>query len=174
MLLARFLTPAETGIFSVALALSKIAHMIRDFGVSDYLIQERSLDRHKLRSAFTVAWITAWFMALMIFLSAPAAAHFYKQPGVRNVLAVIALNFLMIPFGSPASSMMRRELAYGALYVRNTAETLARNATSISMAIAGFSYMSLAWGSLAGIAVGTIVTAILRPRCVLLMPSFRH
>lgn len=174
MLLARFLTPAETGIFTVALSLTNIAHMLRDFGVSDYLIQERALDRHKLRSAFTVAWITAWAMAAVIFLAAPAAAQFYKQPGVENVLDIIALNFLLIPIGSPASSMMRREMAYGALYIRNTAETLARASMSVSLAIAGFGYMSLAWGSLTGIAIGTIVAAILRPRYVFLMPTFRH
>lgn len=174
MLLARFLTPAETGIFTVALSLTNIAHMLRDFGVADYLIQERALDRHKLRSAFTVAWITGWLMALVIFVCAPAAAHFYRQPGVENVLGVVALNFVLIPLGSPASSMMRRELAYGALYVRNTAETLARASTSVSLAIAGFGYMSLAWGSLTGIAVGTMVAAILRPRYVFLMPSLRH
>lgn len=174
MLLARFLTPAETGIFTVALSFTNIAHMLRDFGVADYLIQERDLNRHKLRTAFTVAWVTAWIMALVIFLFAPAAAQFYKEPGVRNVLGVIALNFLVIPLGAPASSMMRRELAYGALYIKNTAETLARASTSVSLAIAGFSYMSLAWGSLTGIVVGTIVAAILRPRYVFLMPSLRH
>lgn len=174
MVLARFLTPAETGIFSVALAMTELAHMLRDFGVGDYLIQERDLDREKLRTAFTVTGITAWLMALAVFWGAPAAARFYAQPGIENVMRVVALNFLILPFGSSASAMMRRELAYGALYVRNTVETLARCATSISMAALGFSYMSLAWGALAGIAAGTLATAVLRPRYVLLWPSLKY
>lgn len=174
MVLARFLTPAETGIFSVALAMTNLAHMLRDFGVGDYLIQERELDRAKLRTAFTITGITAWLMALAIFLGAPAAGRFYAQPGIEKVMWVVALNFLILPFGSSASAMMRRELAYGALYIRNTAETVARCATSVSLAAIGFSYMSLAWGSLAGIAAGTLVTAFLRPRYVWLWPSLRY
>jgi O-antigen/teichoic acid export membrane protein len=174
MVLARFLTPAETGIFSVALAFTNLAHMLRDFGVSDYLIQEHQLDRDKLRSAFTITGAMACLMALAIFFGAPAIARLYDQAGVGKVLRVIAVNFLLIPIGSNASSMMRRELAYGALYIRNTAESATRNFASVGLAVAGFSYMSLAWGSLAGITVGTLATVILRPRYITLLPSFRH
>jgi O-antigen/teichoic acid export membrane protein len=174
MLLARFLTPEETGIFSVSIALSNLAHMLRDFGVGDYLIQEHSLNREKLRTAFTITAGMAWLMALGLYLAGPAATDFFGEAGVGQVLSVIALNFVLIPFGSPASALMRRELAYGALYIKDTTEALTRNAASVTLAISGFSYMSLAWGSLAGIAAGTIATAILRPRDVWLRPSLQY
>ena len=39
MVLARILSPAEVGVFSVAAALSGLASVVRDFGVAEYLIQ---------------------------------------------------------------------------------------------------------------------------------------
>jgi O-antigen/teichoic acid export membrane protein len=59
MILARFLTPAETGIFSVAMAVTNLTHVLRDFGVGGYLIQEREITREKIRAAFTIALSTA-------------------------------------------------------------------------------------------------------------------
>lgn len=171
MIMARFLTPAETGIFSVALAVTNLAHMLRDFGVGGYLIQERHLDRAKFRSAFTIALVMAWFIAAGIAVAAPAVARFYHEPGVRAVLWVLAINFVFVPIGAPAMTLLRRELAYGALYVINTIAGLARSLTSIIMVVLGFSYMSLAWGSLAGIVMSSLCAAMYRPRHVLLMPG---
>jgi O-antigen/teichoic acid export membrane protein len=171
MILARFLTPAETGIFSVAMAVTNLAHVLRDFGVGGYLIQEREITREKIRAAFTIALATAWTVALLLFLISPFAADFYKEPGVGSVLNVLALNFVLIPLGAPALTLLRREMAYGVLYVINTVSAVARSATSITMAILGFSYMALAWGSLAGVAASTIMVSFYRSSDTWLLPG---
>lgn len=172
MILARFLTPAETGVFSVALAAVNLAHMLRDFGVSAYLVQEKNLTREKLRAAFSITLITAWAIALGMFLLAPVAGRFYNEPGVSNVLGVLAFMFVLIPFGAPAMSVLRRDLSYGALYVINTASAATRSAVSIIMALLGFSYMSLAWGALGGVVALTIAVSFYRFRDTWLMPGF--
>ena len=51
LVLARLLTPAEVGIFSMTAVLIGIAHVFRDFGVSAYLLQEKDLTPEKIRSA---------------------------------------------------------------------------------------------------------------------------
>jgi O-antigen/teichoic acid export membrane protein len=49
LILARLLSPAQIGIFSLCAAFVAIASVVRDFGVSEYLIQERNLDTQKIR-----------------------------------------------------------------------------------------------------------------------------
>jgi len=60
MILARLLTPAETGIYAVGFAVMMLLEMLREFGVGSYLIRERELDRGKIRAAFTVTLLLAW------------------------------------------------------------------------------------------------------------------
>ncbi|MEE8332516.1 MAG: oligosaccharide flippase family protein, partial [Alphaproteobacteria bacterium] len=88
MILARLLTPAEIGIFSVGIAMVGLAHTLRDFGVGNYLIQEKELTPDRVRTAFGVTLVIAWIMAgVLIALSGPMAG-FYSEPGVRQVMLV--------------------------------------------------------------------------------------
>ena len=45
MIISRLLTPAQTGIYSVAAVLLGVAQVLRDFGAGQYLVQERELTR---------------------------------------------------------------------------------------------------------------------------------
>ena len=51
VVLARLLTPVEFGTFAVASAVVTLATVLQDFGVGNYLVQERTLDRSKLETA---------------------------------------------------------------------------------------------------------------------------
>ena len=86
VIIARILTPAEVGVFAIAAVFSTLASMFRDFGVAEYLIQARDLDRDKIRAALGLNIIVSWAMAAMVFLAAPLAAKFYREPGVGDVM----------------------------------------------------------------------------------------
>ena len=60
MVIARLLTPEEIGIFSISLAVIALAQTLREFGLGAYVVQERELDRARIRSAFGVALVLAW------------------------------------------------------------------------------------------------------------------
>src|SRR5258706_9149173 len=98
--IARVLTPGEMGIFSVATVLVGIAHNFRDFGVANYVIQEKELTEDRIRSALGIAILVAWLLAAAMALLSGPMAEFYREPGVRSVMLVLALNFMLIPFGS--------------------------------------------------------------------------
>ena len=55
MLLARLLTPEEIGLYSVNLVFIGIAHMLRDFGISNYVVQAPQLPRTEIRTAFGIS-----------------------------------------------------------------------------------------------------------------------
>lgn len=173
MILARYLTPAETGIYSVALGVANMARMLRDFGVTDYLIQKPELDIEHYRSAFTVSLLGALLVAASLYLVAPFAAEFYQEQGVNRVLAVLALSVAIVPIGQPALAIMRRELAYGSLYIIRTLGTLTGSITATVMVINGFSYMSLAWSSLASVAITCILASAFRPKLAVFKPGLR-
>ncbi len=173
VILARLLTPSEVGIYSVSAAVIGIAHMIRDFGIGRYLIQEPDLTMDRFRSAFGVGIAISWMIAVVLYLGRGYVAAFYGDHRLREVTSVLAFNFFLIPFGSPILWMMAREMKFGLLFLVTISTQIVQSATSIALAVLGFSYMSMAWGSVAGVVVTAGLASLVDRRHAFLRPSFK-
>lgn len=152
-IVSRLLTPAEIGVFSVAMAFVALVHMLRDFGVSEFVVQEKALSDDLVRSAFTINLIIAWTLAAVLFAASNLIGDFYRDPGVGRVTRVISLVFVLLPFGTTTMACMKREMQFGAVVAIHVIETVVRSSLTIALAYAGFSYMSMAWSSVAGMGV---------------------
>jgi len=160
VIVSRLLTPKEIGVFSVAVGLTTLANMLRTFGISDYLVQEKSLTDRMIRTSFTINLILAWVLAVIIFIASWSVGAFFKDAGVGDVLRVMSGTFILVPFGLTTMALLRRDMAFGVLYKINTSATVASNLATIGLAYAGFSYMSMAWASLASMAVMVLGCAL--------------
>ena len=96
-IVSRLLTPAEVGVFSVALALIALVHMLRDFGVTELIIQERNLTDDVVRTVFTVNVALAWVLAAVVFGFSGLIGEFYGDPGVARVARALSLVFVLMP-----------------------------------------------------------------------------
>lgn len=163
MIISRLLTPAETGVFAVAAVFAAFASTFRDFGVAEYLIQEKELDAEKIRAALTVNIAISWAMGLLLFFGAPLAADFYRSQGVAEVMRVQAFNFILIPFGAVTMAYFRRQLDFRPIFFASLLANLTTFAVATICALQGFGYMSLAWSSLAGIVVTVAISMWYRP-----------
>ena len=150
MVIARLLTPEEIGIFSISLAVIALAQTLREFGLGAYVVQERELDRDRIEGAFGVALVLAWAIALLIAAASGPVAVFYGREGIRDVLLILALTFVISPLGLPAQAMLIRELQFGKLYLVQLVSSSVQVTASIALAMLGFSYLSMAWASLIG------------------------
>ncbi|MGH8191591.1 MAG: lipopolysaccharide biosynthesis protein [Rhodanobacteraceae bacterium] len=159
-IISRLLTPAEVGVFSIAAGMVALIHMLRDFGVSEFVVQEAVLDRALVRTAFTMNLIIAWCLGAAIFVASGAIGDFYADVGVTRVLRVLSLVFVLLPFGTTTMALLKREMEFGKLSKIRIVESVIRSCTAVALAYAGFSYMSLAWSALVGIVVMIIGSAI--------------
>lgn len=171
--ISRLLSPGEIGIFSVAAALSALASTFRDFGVAEYLIQAPKADDRRLRAALAANLAVSWAVAVLLLAVSVPAGDFYRNDGVATVLQVLSINFLLIPFGAVTMACFRRELNYRPIFIINVSSSIAGFVVAIAAAMAGLSYMSMAWGALAGIVVTIGVATLLRPAHMPWMPSLR-
>ena len=171
MLLSRLLTPAQVGIYSLCAAFTAVAGILRDFGVSEYLIQEKDLTHDKLRSAYGIAFLIAWSIGIGIFLGRHTVADFYGEPRVAEVLAVLAVNFAMLPISSPTFALLNRELAFRQIFGLQMACNAAQAVTSVTLAAIGHGVMSLAWGPIANVATQSIILIAMRPKECLTLPG---
>lgn len=163
MVLSRLLSPTETGVFAVAAVFASLASTFRDFGVAEYLIQEKELNPDKIRAAFTVNLAISWAMGLALFFGAPFAADFYRNPGVANVMHVQAFSFFFIPFGAVTMAYFQRQLDFRPIFIAGLLANLTSFVVAIGCALQGLGYMSLAWSALAGVVVTVATSVWFRP-----------
>lgn len=173
VVLARLLTPAQVGIYSMCAAVTAVAGILRDFGVTEYLIQERNLTQDKIRAAFGIAIVIAWTIGLGIFLARHELALFYGDSGVADILSVLVINFFLLPFCSPAFALLSREMAFRQLFKIQICSNLAQAVVSVTLAATGHGFMSLAWGPIANVGVQSLILLWLRPRESAFLPGLR-
>ena len=174
MVLSRLLTPSQVGIYSLCAAFTAVAGILRDFGVSEYLIQEKELTRDKIRAAYGIAFLIAWAIGAAVFLARNEVAHFYAEPEVARVLAVLALNFVLLPISSPTFALLNRELAFRQLFFLELTCNAAHAITSVTLAYLGFGVMSLAWGPIASVTTQSIILTWLRRQDAVVLPGLRE
>ncbi len=173
VIMARLLTPAQIGIFSIGAVVVGITQLVRDFGIGQYLIQEPDLSTERLRAAYTLTMLISWSMAALLALASHPVAEFYNEPGVGKVLQILALNILLIPFGSITLPVLRRQMRFRALYCINVANALANLIACLLLVKLGCGYLSLAWAAVAGSVATVLASLLFRPADMPWLPGFK-
>lgn len=163
MVLARLLTPAELGVYSVAMALLIMAATLRDMGAGNYLVQEKELTTDRIRAVWAVQLGIGVLLALTVTLLSTPAARFFREPAIRDIMLLLALNYLVNPFGSLTYAWLMREMRYDAIAVMRLSSTMVGALVSMFLAWRGHGAISLAWGSLSATAVNAGVSMFFRP-----------
>ena len=147
MILARLLTPGQVGIYSLAAAFLAVASVVREFGISEFLMQDKQLDRHRIRAAYGVAIAVAWSMGAIILLLREPISRFYGEPGVGQVLTVMSLTFAVLPFATPTTALLYRDMQIAKVLGIQTVALIIGHVASVALAYRGFGYLSMAWGT---------------------------
>jgi O-antigen/teichoic acid export membrane protein len=163
MIVSRLLTPAQTGIYSVAAVLLGVAQVLRDFGVGQYLVQERELNQAKLRAVLGASFLFAWPLAALLALLGFPLASFYREPALAPLLQLLSINFVLLPFSSVILPMLRRQMRFGAICAINLSHGLCGVLVSVTLAWHGFGFMSMAWGSVAATCSALLLSVWLSP-----------
>lgn len=163
VVIARLLTPTETGVFAIAAVFAAFASTFRDFGVAEYLIQEKELTTDKIRAALAANIVVSWAMAVLLFFGSEAVSAFYRHPGIGEVMRIQAANFIFIPFGAVTMAYFRRQLDFRPIFIAGILANISSFSVAIICALSGLGYMSLAWSSLAGVLVTVGTSILFRP-----------
>lgn len=173
IVISRLLTPEEIGIFSVSVSILAFAHIFREFGVGQFLIQADQVTHDRLRAAFTVTLSISWLISGALVLASSPIAAFYGNTGIADVLRLIAVNFVILPFGAPLISLLRRDMAFDKIAIVNISNAVVGTAGTISAALLGESYLSMAWGAVAGNVSNVLLLNLMRPGQIFMLPSLK-
>lgn len=160
IVLARLLTPIEIGTYAIAGAIFSIGQMFRDMGVSTYLIRESNLTRKQIEGALFIVWGMCVTLAIIFVSLSGVIAEFYSTASLEIILNILALNMLIIPFGTFAQSQLRKNLEFKKLGAIELLSQSAHLIIAISLALNNFGALSLAIASFSATATTLLLVNI--------------
>ncbi|MCU0839477.1 MAG: oligosaccharide flippase family protein [Rhodospirillales bacterium] len=172
--IARLLSPAEVGVFTIGLSAITLISALRTLTSGPYFITAKELTAEDLRAAAGINWLFGLLIAVIVFLLSGPVADFYDSPQVATVLTVLAIASLVSPIGGVANILLLRNMRFGSLMWIGLASGLVQAAVAVMLAALDFGPVSLAWGQLAGNVASAVGYVLCVPEARWLRPSFRR
>ena len=172
IVISRILTSTEIGAFVLASSLVLLASVPRVFGTIDYIITRTELTEVVLRTCFTILVASGALIGALYLLGAPRVADFFGYPVISDLLQLMALSFLILPFGIIGQAMLRRQMRFGALALARVVGAIVETCVALGLILyAGWGVMSMAWGFFAANITVTGIVIALAPHQTLFKPG---
>ncbi len=162
--LARILGPGNFGVYGIGIAILTFAAFLSGGSFSWSLMLKPQVDDDDIRFSVTWQLLAGLATAAAIYLLAPAAAVFFKDPRLESVVEWMALASLLGAAAAPASCLMQRELKFKALGLIQLASYAAGYlAVGVPMALHGYGANALALACVVQAAVVLALSYAARP-----------
>lgn len=157
IVVTRLLSPYEVGVYAVALSTNGLLATLQTFSLLSLLVREPELDEALVDTVFTINAALNILLALLVYAASFVAARVYAEPGVGSVMALIAVAPLVSIFELRPSGLLQRELQFSKIAMASAGKAIVASAVTILGVLAGHSYMSMAWGNLAGAITAVVI-----------------
>jgi PST family polysaccharide transporter/lipopolysaccharide exporter len=162
VVLARLLSPADFGLFGIALLTINALRRLSRIGFQEALIQriETDVDDY-LPTAWTVEVGRGVFLAAVAYLAAPVVASFFGEPRALDVLRVVALSPLLNGFRNPAVVYFRKNLDFHKQFAYVMSGSVVNFAVGVSLGLVYQNVWALVIGYVAADATRLVVSYVL-------------
>ena len=137
VILGNLLSPTAFGVVALAMTFINILATVADAGFSSYLLQMRELTQRAMSTAFYTTTAMAAALAVALTLTARPIAGWLDAPQLAQVLPALAVYLVIAGLGSVPLMLLRRELRFKTLAVRQVSATVVSSALAIGLALAG-------------------------------------
>lgn len=173
MILTRILSPEDYGLYTIAYIFILFSEILREFGVTNYLIKEKELTQQKIASSFALLLLSAGVIAPVMFLLAAPIASFYDEPKLTLMLQLLSINLLLTPFGSIVRSLLVRNLNFKAEALCSIVSQVLSILLMIYLAYEGYEELTLVYGAIANTFFTTLLLQFYRPENLPKLPSLK-
>jgi len=179
MYLARALKPSDFGLFGMALLYQQLLVTALSLGFGTGLIVKKDLTEEDLSTSFWLSCAVRVTVFLAVFLTAPLAAMFWKEPRVESVIRVISFVLLISLIGIIPETLARKHLEFKKINIIRGLAILLESGTAVALvALTHLTY----WALVIGMMVNTVfynltlwlATGAWRPRLTFHKDAFRY
>ena len=162
LIVARILSPADYGLMGMAMVYLGLVTMVSEFGLTASILRHRQLSEEQIARIGGFSIVMGLVIAGISVAISPLIARFYGEPPVAKIIALLSLNFIFGSLGVLPRALLARDLAYPRLALIDGVTNLAQMVTMLVLAVLGFRYMALVFGSIMASACGAMLALRLR------------
>ncbi|MDO8179481.1 MAG: lipopolysaccharide biosynthesis protein [Undibacterium sp.] len=163
LILARLLVPADFGVIAVASLIVGLVDVLLDLGVNVALIQNRHATDAHFNTAWTLRLIQTVVGALIIYIAAPYAAVYFKDPRVTPVLQVMAIGLILVGMENIGVITFQKEMKFSLDFRFTFCKRISGFIVTMLAAWLLRSYWALVIGALAGRSIGVLLSYQMHP-----------
>lgn len=117
VVLARVLTPADYGVFGMAVLMREFILQFGNMGMGTGIIAKKEVTDEDLCTCFWSVAAVRCILFLVAVACAPLGSWFFNDPRVADVVRVVSLTFLFSILSGVSGTLMQRELEFKALNI---------------------------------------------------------
>ena len=158
LVLARLLSPADFGVFAIALAVTAFAMHVNDAGIIAACVQWRGKLEEMAPTGAVIALFSSIFVYGVIWLSAPTIAALSNAPEATPVIRLLTLVIVVDGITAVRAAALMRRFEQDRLQKAIMIGMVANAAVALPLGFAGAGAYSFAGGQLANsVVTGVIV-----------------
>lgn len=157
IVLARILSPSDYGTIALVTVFTTILQVFIDSGLSTALIQKKDADDLDFSSVFYFNFIVCLILYIIMFVSAPCIAGFYKDSNLITIIRVISLTLIISGVKGVQQSYVSRNMLFKRFFFSTLGGTIFSAVLGIIMAYAGFGVWAIVFQQLSNNAIDTLI-----------------
>ncbi len=143
IILARLLLPSDFGLIGMLAVFVAISNVFIDGGLAKALIQKKDCSDIDYSTAFVSNIVVSLIIYIVLFISAPWIAVFYKEPILIDLTRVLALNFVLGSFNIVQRARLMSNVDFKSLAKIRVSSVIVAGIVGVVMAYSGYGVWSL-------------------------------
>ena len=157
IILTRLLEPTVFGLMAITSVVIGFAHAFLDMGISNAIIHKQEVSHNQLSTLYWLNVLSGIVLFIIVSLCAPVVALFYQEAELTNIIILVALTFLIQPFGQQFIVLWQKELKFNDIAKVDILTKLVALIVSVVFAYYNYGVYALVYGVLAGTILQTLV-----------------
>jgi PST family polysaccharide transporter len=158
VVLARLLTPRDFGLVAMVTTITGFLRIFNEGGLSTATIQKDGITHAEVSNLFWANVALGTVATVLLALSAPAVAWFYREPQLVAVTAALSVTFLLTGSTVQHLALLKRQMRFSAIAAIQLASIVTGVSVGIAMAWLGYGYWCLVGMQLSSPVVSCVLT----------------
>ena len=163
LILARLLLPADFGLVALATTLFGILTAMTNISLGSALVQHKAPEREHYDTVWTLNIGRGIVVGLIFAAMATAAADFFVEPRLVNIMLALSASAILQGFESPRLIVLTRNLIFWQQAMRLIGQKAATLIVSVVLAFLTQSYWAIVFGVIAGQVATVVISYLVAP-----------
>ncbi len=143
IILARLLLPEDYGLIAIVTIFILLANVFVQSGFNTALIQKKDADDLDFSSVFYLSVFVAGLLYVILFVTSPLIANFYREPQLIPILRILAITLFFGAFNSIQNAYIAKNMMFKKLFFSSLGAILISGTAGVVAAYMGYGVWAL-------------------------------